>query len=85
MEKKIFNLISAVTPDVNQVNEILRRLLYCGSINARLNAAISCLELNINCEKAELILDEIAGNNDVEMLSQMAKMAQNREIKIHGS
>jgi hypothetical protein len=73
MEKKLYNLISAVKPNDTQVNEILKRLLTCGSINARLNAAVDCLKLNIYFEEAQLVLEDIAKNNDVEVLSIKAE------------
>jgi len=49
------------------------RILASGSLNARLNGAKDCLELNILTEQASLVLNEIARNEDVEVLSRKAK------------
>ena len=73
MEKKLYSLISAIKPIDTQVNVILKRLLTCGSINARLNAAVDCLKLNVHFEEAQSVLEDIAENTDVEVLSIKAE------------
>jgi hypothetical protein len=76
MEMRFNFLVDTVKlPFENRYTEVLRRLLVCGSIYARFNAAVHCLDHQVYIDKALSVLEEIANNEDIGIFNLRAKTA----------